>query len=109
MLSPEYVGFDETGGVVYTGCELTTRSLPLNWDILGHGADDGIHARTFVQVEGAFSATVIGTDISTNPPATDVSYVVEGTFNTAFELLAASSAVRTALEQSCVGGYQYSP
>ena len=109
MLSPEYVGIDETGGLVYTGCELTTRSLPLNWDILGHGADDGIHARTFVQVEGAFSATVIGTDISTNPPITDVSYVVEGTFNTAFELLGASSAVRTTLEQSCVGGYQYSP
>lgn len=108
MLSPQYVGFDETGTVVYTGCELTTRSLPLNWDILGHGADDGIHARTFVQVEGLFSATVIGTDISTNPPLTD-SYVVEGTFNTAFELLEASSAARTALEQSCVGGYQYSP
>ena len=107
--SPEYAGRTHVGRLVYTGCEITTRSLPTNWGTLGHASADGPDARIFIQVEGEFTGTVEGADFTTDPPTEPVTYEVAAQFNTAFRLLNTDAAVLDYLEQNCIGGFRYSP
>jgi hypothetical protein len=106
-LSSEYFGVGTSGSIIYTDCEMTTRSLPTNWDTLGHASTDGPDAFIFVQVKGEFAAVIEGLDSTTQPDPTPATYDVSGNFVTAFALVEVPAATRDYLEENCVGGYQY--
>ena len=95
-----------SGTLIYTDCEITTRSLPLWLDPLTFGSLLGMDAFGFIQLEGGFQATVEGQDHSTDPPL-DVTYDIGATFNVPAVLVNVDDATRDYLEANCVGGYQY--
>ena len=100
-----YTGTGEAGTVTFTECELTARSLPLNFFDTGFGLDRFL----FIQVEGELEGGVARGAIDSDPPLTDVIYNVNGTFTKAFLLMDMDRDTMEHLEEVCEGGYMYSP
>lgn len=87
----------------FNACELTTRSLPLDWFDSAHS---GPHQLVFIEVSGSFNGTNQGTvRLSDGRITHGVSYSASGTFTTAFMLLDPEADTMEYLERHCTGGY----
>lgn len=94
-----------SGTFSFSECELTTRSLPLDWF---DPARSGPHQLVFIEVTGSFSGTNQGAmRLSDGRITHGVSYSAGGTFTTAFMLLDPEADTMAYLERNCVGGYQF--
>ncbi len=97
-------GIDGSSGTfVLTECELTTRSLPLDW----FSPDKpGPEKLVFIEVSGSFSGTNQGAiRMSDGEHIEGVSYAAGGEFTTAFTLVFPEADTLDYLERNCVGGY----
>lgn len=100
-----FTGFSEGGTLTFTECELTARSLPLNFFDTGLGLDRFV----FIQVEGELEGGVARGTIASDPPVSDAIYNVNGTFTKAFLLMDMDRDTMEHLEEVCEGGYMYFP
>ena len=105
--SPEgqlVAGMDGSSGTfTLTECELTTRSLPLDWYSPANSGPDQL---IFIEVSGTFSGSAQGAiRLSDGERISGVSYAASGTFTTAFMLLDPETDTLDYLEQHCVGGF----
>jgi hypothetical protein len=84
-------------------CELTTRSLPLDW----FSPDNpGPHQLVFIEVSGSFSGTALGARrISDGEAFHGRTYATAGEFTTAFALYYPEADTMEYLERHCTGGY----
>jgi len=108
MMSPEFSGNATSGTFQLTGCELTTRSLPLDTPTLAEARITGDDAIIYAQVQGTLNATYEGLDFTQDPPVPD-EYEVSADFDVPFALLLLGGDTILALEEACVGGYAYAP
>lgn len=97
-----YFGGGVSGTLTLTACELTTRSVPLDYFDEASGMD----IWQFIQVEGVLSGGVADGIILSDPIQEDVTYHASGTFNTGFFLLAPDAGTIDRLESTCQGGYR---
>ena len=97
-------GADGSSGTVsFSECELTTRSLPLDWFSPANSGPDQL---VFIEVTGAFSGTAQGAiRVSDGEHISGVSYATSGEFTTGFTLLFPEADTLDYLERHCVGGY----
>lgn len=104
----DYVGIQSlSGSIRYTGCELTTRSLPLDWY---SPLSPGPHQLVFIEVSGIVNPTSVNGFVESGGEIhTDVIYQASGRFTTAFMLIDTDAATLEHLEQHCLGGYTYPP
>jgi len=103
----DYIGFSESGSIIYTKCELTTRSLPLDWFSRDNS---GPHQLVFIEVAGRLNpSTAKGMVESGGETEDNVIYNVSGSFTMAFSLMDPDTSTLEHLEDVCVGGYEYSP
>jgi hypothetical protein len=102
----EFTGIESlSGSFIYTECELTTRSLPLDWF---SPANPGPHQLVFIEVSGTLNPTVVRGFIELDGEIIDdIDYQTSGSFTMAFTLLDPDSATLEHLEEVCVGGYRY--
>ena|GEM_PF-2054458 len=92
-----------SGTFTLSECELTTRSLPLDWFSPGN---PGPHQLVFIEVSGAFMGTNQGAiRVSDGEHIEGVSYAASGGFTTAFTLIDPAADTLDYLERNCVGGY----
>jgi subtilisin family serine protease len=102
-----YKGAAVAGTITFTECELTTRSLPLDWF---SPSNPGADQLVFIEMTGTLGPCAAVGDIDRGGEVEkDVTYSVEGRFTTAFNLLFPDNATLEHLEQVCVGGYEYTP
>ena len=102
-----YRGSAVSGTVTFTECELTTRSLPLDWF---SPSNPGADQLVFIEMSGTLGpSAAVGAISRGGEVERDVTYSVEGSFTTAFNLINPDSETLTYLEQACVGGYEYTP
>ncbi len=97
-------GVDGSSGTFsLTECELTTRSLPLDWFSPDNSGPDQL---VFIEVSGSFSGTAQGAiRVSDGEHIEGVSYAASGEFTTAFTLIFPEADTLDYLERHCVGGY----
>jgi hypothetical protein len=97
-------GADGSSGTFsLTECELTTRSLPLDWFSPDNTEPDQL---VFIEVSGSFSGTAQGAiRMSDGEHIEGVSYATSGEFITAFMLIFPEADTLDYLERYCVGGY----
>lgn len=94
-----------TGTFSFDECEVTTRSLPLDWF---DPATPGPHQLVFIEASGSFSGTNQGSmRLSDGKITHGVSYSASGGFTTAFMLLDPEADTLEYLERYCVGGYLF--
>jgi hypothetical protein len=92
------------GTFVLTECELTTRSLPLDWFSPDNPGPDQL---VFIEVSGSFSGTAQGAiRLSDGEHIEGVSYATSGEFTTGFTPIFPGADTLDYLERHCVGGYQ---
>lgn len=103
----DYIGTEGlSGSFMYTECELTTRSLPLDW----FAPVSGPHQLVFIEAAGVLNpSTVNGFVESGGEIQRDVIYNVSGSFTMAFMLIYPDSDTLAHLEEVCEGGYEYNP
>ncbi len=102
-----YRGSSESGTFTFTKCELTTRSLPLDWFSPSNPGSDQL---VFIEMAGTLGPSAAVGDIARGGEVErDVTYSVEGSFTTAFSLLSPDNETLEYLEQVCVGGYEHQP
>ena len=91
-----------TGTFELCDCELTTRSLPLDW----YSPDNpGPHQLVYIQVDGTFSGTNHGmARLSDGKVTHGVSFSASGSFSTAFALIDVDADTIRYLEEHCTGG-----
>ncbi|MBN1512039.1 MAG: S8/S53 family peptidase [Phycisphaerae bacterium] len=97
-------GVDGSSGTfVLTECELTTRSLPLDWFSPDNSGPDQL---IFIEVSGSFSGTAQGAiRLSDGEHIEGVSYAASGEFTTGFTPIFPEADTLDYLERNCVGGY----
>lgn len=92
-----------TGSFSFCECELTTRSLPLDWFAPERS---GPHQMVFVEACGSFNGTNHGmVRMSDGKITHGVSHSASGTFRTAFMLIDPEADTIQYLERNCIGGY----
>jgi len=102
-----YKGAAVAGTLTFTECELTTRSLPLDWF---SPSNPGADQLVFIEIAGTLGPSAAVGDIDRGGEVEqDVTYSVEGSFTTAFNLLYPDDETLAYLEQVCVGGHEYTP
>lgn len=91
------------GTFTLSECELTTRSLPLDWFSPDNPGPDQL---IFIEVSGSFIGTNQGAiRLSDGEHIEGVSYAASGGFTTAFTLVFPEADTLDYLERHCVGGY----
>jgi subtilisin family serine protease len=105
--SPEgelVTGVDGSSGTFsFCDCELTTRSLPLDWF---SPDNSGPHQLIFIEASGSFAGTNQGAlRLSDGEHFEGVTYATAGEFTTAFTLIDPEADTMEYLERHCTGGY----
>jgi hypothetical protein len=102
-----YRGSSVSGTFTFTECELTTRSLPLDWF---SPSNPGADQLVFIEVAGTLGpSSAVGVIDRPGEEVRNVIYSVTGSFTTAFNLINPDNETLEHLEQVCAGGYQYAP
>ena len=103
----ESAGTVSVGGLLFSSCEITTRSAPLINDFLVEASQTDMDAWRMIQVQGIFDNILIeGTIIDDDSNDT---FTCEGTvgFDTVFLLQNISDEMSLYLEENCIGGYEF--
>ena len=101
----DYSGAGISGSILYTECELTTRSLLLTWFSPANSGPDQL---IFIEVSGVLTPSMANGFIETTEGIQeDVIYNTSGEFTMAFTLVDPDSATLDHLEEVCEGGYNF--
>lgn len=99
----QFTGGGVTGFIQFDDCEMTHRSLPLNW-FSNPEASGSTDRFVFITVGGSYDVTLEGM-INTTPPES-AAYQVLGGFTLPVMITTIDSTLHDYLEHSCAGGFQ---